>query len=379
MDKYMPKTMKNNLKGDITMKKTLAIISALSITALTSTAFAAASFPDMPETHWAYSYVTQLVENGTVNGDESGNFNPDAHVTRAQFVKMLGKGTTEAQYTDVDTSHWGYEYIKTSGVAPDESGAFRPDEDMTRGDIAELLWLRAGSPENATAPESVTSQHKSNPKAAAWVYEKGIITGYEDGSMGYDSTVTRAEAAAIIIRATDMKEESVPTQAVVDGTKAYSDGKLEKAAVSADKSKYTGDTAWAYILDEVPAEVYAAPIGNDVKPEDNLKFANDFAPLFTTVTQKIENILKEQYGSEVKTTFYPSLSWNTGKSYKYRVKFEFVKAGEKATTYKDMIGGTSEEKIVDGMVLYADIETDYAFGMGIGAFLDVSDPVYIVK
>ena len=145
------------------MKKIISSITAAAL--LMGTAAFAADFPDMPQSHWAYASVMQLVSDGTVNGDESGNFNPEAQVTRAEMVKMVGKGTANAAYGDVDESHWGYEYIKTSGVAADENGNFHPSEPMTRGDVVELLWQRAGSPTGAVAPDSVKAQHK-NAEAA---------------------------------------------------------------------------------------------------------------------------------------------------------------------------------------------------------------------
>lgn len=461
------------------MKKIISLISASMLAMGIS---AAADFTDMPPEHWAYDSVMRLTADGTVNGDESGHFNPDKQVTRAEMVKMVGKGNANIAYGDVDASHWGYEYITTSGVAADENGNFRPSEAMTRGDVIELLWSRAGSPKGSTAPDSVKSQHK-NPDAAAWGYETGVMKGYEDGNMLYESGISRAEAAAVIVRSRadgnseylsalaknrnvfadvyasmgmfdgDMTYGGIAKSAAVlggaDSAKSFiPEGKSETDTATAqdaakmiikaakrlnsdvpsftageylsvpldgyadaqkigaviymiDKkaplgikciggktenisivtnSKPNDENKFIYRLAEVPSEVYSAPLGKVSKqPYENFKFAMEFGGLFTTVTDKCEKIAKESSNVDVKITYYPSLVWNTGSSYKYRIKCEIISVNGQSLEYNTVFGGESKEILTDGMVFYADIESDYAFGMGVGALFDFSDPVYIVK
>ena len=57
------------------------------------TVSAARDFYDLPSSHWAYANVQTLVADGTINGYEDGSFQPDAKVTRAEFVKMIAKPT----------------------------------------------------------------------------------------------------------------------------------------------------------------------------------------------------------------------------------------------------------------------------------------------
>jgi hypothetical protein len=350
------------------MKKLILTAAILSAAAFSINA-AAADFPDMPPEHWAYADVMRLVDEGTINGDESGNYNPDSLVTRAEMVKMIGMGSASGEYADVDASHWGYEYITSSGVAPDENGNFRPSEPMTRGDIIELLWQRAGSPSGSDAPDSVKAQH-TNAEAAAWGYAEGIMQGYEDGSMGYDSSITRAEAAAVTVRAgiLDTDEELLGVEYTSDGTAV----KIRTRTDNPYSDKFV------YLLDEVPDEVYTSSLGENAKaPADSFKFAEDFSGLFTTVTARCEKIAREQYNTDIKLTFYPSLVWNTGSTYKYRIKCEIVSVNGQTIAYNDLFGEECTQPLTDGMVFYADIESDYAFGMGVGAVFAFSDPVYI--
>ena len=136
------------------MKKTVSIILTL---ALIFSSFAvmnafAVSFSDL-EGHWGKSYIDVLVNDGTINGYDDGTFRPDGTVTRAEFVKMIGKGSekTDVVYTDVPADHWGYDYIMYSGL--DVSGTqFMPDKAITRGEVLNLIWKRNGSKTGISAP-----------------------------------------------------------------------------------------------------------------------------------------------------------------------------------------------------------------------------------
>ncbi len=161
---------------------------------------AAAGFTDFGEAHWAYESVSKLVNDGTVKGYEDGSFRPDNTVTRAEFVKMIGTGPVRrgTDFADVSKDHWGYEYIMTSGfqVAGD---LFEPDKPITRDETAQLLWIRAGEKKGEIAPSAITSQSK-NPDAIAWLYNNGIMIGDDGLHLRLSDTLSRAEAAALIIR-----------------------------------------------------------------------------------------------------------------------------------------------------------------------------------
>jgi hypothetical protein len=48
-----------------------------------------AEFPDVPENHWAYEYVSKLAGNGIVEGYPDGNFKGDRTMTRYEMAAML--------------------------------------------------------------------------------------------------------------------------------------------------------------------------------------------------------------------------------------------------------------------------------------------------
>ena len=162
----------------------------------------AAQFSDLSSSHWSYSAVSTLVAEGTINGYTDGTFRPNGTVSRAEFVKMIGKGSEVAKttYIDVNKEDWFYDYVMTSGLEPASSDRFMPNTPITREDVVRLLWRRNGSVVVKNAPVNITSQ-SGTPEAVAWAYSKGIMMGDDYINLRLGDSLTRAEAAALIIRA----------------------------------------------------------------------------------------------------------------------------------------------------------------------------------
>lgn len=182
-------------------------------------AFADMSFTDLPGDHWAYSVVEKLVNDGTVNGFEDNTFRPSGTVTRAQFVKMMGEGSVlrESDFSDLPADHWAYKYAMTSEMDV-INNKFLPDQAITREETIVLLFKRAGSPEENAAPAIITNQAK-NKAAVSWAYNNGIMIGDDGVNLRLDKTLSRAEAAALIVRAreTDFTAANQNFTEVADG------------------------------------------------------------------------------------------------------------------------------------------------------------------
>ncbi len=202
------------------MKKVLALLlTTMMILSTCAVSVSAMTFTDLAENHWAYSNVQTLVNDGTVKGYEDGSFRPSGTVTRAEFVKMLGVSSVvrEFSYSDVPADHWAYTYVMAANFPEDNTNLFKPDTPITRGLVAELLWKRAGQPQDIFMPSIITSQYKKNPTAAAWVYATGLIRGDGDGiNLRLADTLTRAEAATLIIRARSANDATGVFADIVD-------------------------------------------------------------------------------------------------------------------------------------------------------------------
>lgn len=184
-------------------KRVMAVLLAIAMLMPSVVTVSAASFKDLSSGHWAYTAVNKLVAEGTINGFTDGTFKPNATVSRAEFVKMIGKGNvvSEREYDDVKKGDWFYDYVMTSGLEPVTPYKFKPNQAITRDDVVNLLWKRNGSPVVSEMISSAITRQGKNADAVAWAYAREIMMGDDYINLRLDSSLTRAEAAALIIRA----------------------------------------------------------------------------------------------------------------------------------------------------------------------------------
>ena len=76
------------------MKRVLcAILSVALLFAMVPAAFSASvTFTDL-NGHWAKNYVMPLAQDGIISGKAPGIFDPDAQITRAEFITLVAKLT----------------------------------------------------------------------------------------------------------------------------------------------------------------------------------------------------------------------------------------------------------------------------------------------
>ena len=199
------------------MKKTVTAIILITVLLLTSVvgAYAATGFTDLKPTHWANSYITQLVNKGGMNGYPDGTFRPNGTMTVAEFVK-----TTVALIDGAKEpigNHWASGYMADAtllGIVPDgmfkETDWDKPIPRQKMGVIMERtaqLILDENVVTDAAKIEAAKKGIKDYNSICDYCKEyvvqavlRGLITGYTDGTFGPEKTATRAEAATMIIR-----------------------------------------------------------------------------------------------------------------------------------------------------------------------------------
>lgn len=106
------------------------------------------TFEDVKTDYWFYKEVETLYNIGIVDGTDEHQFSPDAPVTRAEFAVMSARfADLDYQggniFDDVPNGHWAYSYINAAANAgwvegyPD--GSFRPDEPISRAEVVRLV------------------------------------------------------------------------------------------------------------------------------------------------------------------------------------------------------------------------------------------------
>lgn len=92
--------------------------------------------------------IKQLIEKGIVKGYAGGNFKPDNHITRVEFVTLINRAfgfTREINitYKDIKESHWAYNEFKKAVAAGYitgfEDGTLRPNNNVTRQELAVVI------------------------------------------------------------------------------------------------------------------------------------------------------------------------------------------------------------------------------------------------
>lgn len=171
----------------------------------------AAAFSDT-RGHWAEAAIEQASAAGYIKGYPDGTFRPNQGVTRAEFIAILNSAfgvpkspSTPLPFKDVSAKDWFAEGVRAAVAAgyvggyPD--GTFRPQQTVTRQEaaafLARLLKLEGNASISLRFTDASQIDGWARPAVAALV-EKGVLSGYPDGSFGPKRTISRAEAAVIV-------------------------------------------------------------------------------------------------------------------------------------------------------------------------------------
>ena len=199
------------------------LILSMVLTMLPINVSAEATFPDV-KGHWAEEFVIKAAEEGLFVGDSNGNFNPDADVTRAQFItvlwRMAGRPDANIELPFDDTENqipefkkaiaWGYEngYIKGTS-----DKTFEPEATLTREAGMKILHLYSGGTTGgelqfyAIYEGLLEDSSEISPWAKSSVYwgiYNKLISGTTDTTICPKGTATRAQLARILVSYLDI-------------------------------------------------------------------------------------------------------------------------------------------------------------------------------
>ncbi len=196
------------------MGKFRKAIASLSMVALLSTLVvsigAFAAYEDVPATHWAYSYVTELETEGVLT--PADKFRPNDPINRAEFGKMVvlkfgheGGDLCSETFEDCKEGRW-YDEVLGTAVAHDllrgdGEGMMRPEGNINRAEAMTVIHRAAGEPtteKNGSAVFSDVSSGSWYDVSVGWGYCYVSIDGFADGTFGSSKNLTRAAAAKMI-------------------------------------------------------------------------------------------------------------------------------------------------------------------------------------
>jgi dextranase len=112
-------------------------------------------------------------------------------------------------FDDVSSGHWALEAVQTLAAKHIVSGrtetAFDPDGQTTRAEFAALLVRALGLKAAQPAPFQDVDQSAWYAGAVSAAYEAGLVSGKSETSFAPQARITREEMAAMIVRAMEYK------------------------------------------------------------------------------------------------------------------------------------------------------------------------------
>ena len=140
-----------------------------------------------------------------MNGNDKGQFMPDANMTRAEVAQMLynlmvdqSVGSNNSIFSDVYSNAWYSDAVVTlaaKGIIKGYTdGTFRPNDTISRSEFVTML--------TRFSTLSTCEMKFSDVPAGHWAYDyivsasaKGWTNGYTDGTFRPEQNITRSEAA----------------------------------------------------------------------------------------------------------------------------------------------------------------------------------------
>ena len=153
-----------------------------------------ASFSDVTSAHWAANYIGYMEQFGIVRGYSDRTFRPNAPITRSEFAaiccrfEQLTDGA--ATFTDVPASHWAAKSIsyaaKRGWVTGYADGTFKPGNNITRAEVAAVTCRLL---ERSADIEYIRAHLKEMPRVFADMNEQHWAYWYAmEAANGHDYT-----------------------------------------------------------------------------------------------------------------------------------------------------------------------------------------------
>ena len=192
-----------NLKRALSLALAAAMLISLMVVGASAASYGDADSIDNTE---AVDFLTAI---GVVGGDQNGNYNPDATLTRAEFCVMIANaltgGTfdrtlfegTNTPFTDVP-GHWGQAYIaycySVGVIAGTSATTFGPDNTLTAAQASAILLSALGYNQNSEF--AANGQFELN--VTRWAQNAGL---YDELSVSATAGITRDQTAKLIYNA----------------------------------------------------------------------------------------------------------------------------------------------------------------------------------
>ncbi|MBU1151695.1 S-layer homology domain-containing protein [Patescibacteria group bacterium] len=169
--------------------------------------------------HWAKPYIEELHNANIVSGQTNSTFAPQKLITRGEFAKIAllafnydippsTDSNAKSGFYDLPTDHWAFRYIcaaKANNLMVGyDDGTIRMDQPIGCAEALKILILAAGIKDRDL--ENMTQTPLKDVEEGSWyapfinfAVNKNIDSCYQDGLFDQNFTLTRGEAARMIV------------------------------------------------------------------------------------------------------------------------------------------------------------------------------------
>lgn len=159
----------------------------------------AVDFGDVTASDWYYEAVEYVCTKGLMDGVAEGSFAPDGTLTRAMVWTILAR----ASGVDTDGGASWYAKAQEWATAKGISDGENPDAAITREEFVTMLWRLAGEPvytaDLSRVPDAGSISTWAQ-QAMCWAWATGLVEGDETGAVSPAASASRAAAATLIMR-----------------------------------------------------------------------------------------------------------------------------------------------------------------------------------
>lgn len=183
----------------------------------------ASAFTDVEKGSWYYDNITEMTESGYLSGYEDGSFRPSGIITKAELVSTACRvAGIKGSSSEAGGGHWAKSVMEAAlskglydwDEIPPTGETY--DEPITR-QLAVKIIMKSFLPDSQGDYNKVSSEAKDFSQLDGRYYDtviaaytNGIVYGDENGNLNPKSSLTRAEACALIMRAAKKKGGLVP-------------------------------------------------------------------------------------------------------------------------------------------------------------------------
>lgn len=178
-------------------------------------------FTDISPNMWYYEAVKYVADNDIMKGTSESLFTPNGNLTREMAVTVLFRYAGQpdlsltADFEDVEEEDYFYKPVSWATDAEIIRGygdnIFGTGDNLTREDFALILYRYAKSLDMDVSETNDISVFEDSDQvssyaieALGWANSNGLILGKSDSNLAPKDSITRAEAATIIMRFNDL-------------------------------------------------------------------------------------------------------------------------------------------------------------------------------